>query len=94
MSMFGKKGSVRKGPKENPSFSRVLSLPNLSQLPLILQSPSPISFPFLSLYVLPLIFSHSLSLSLRTSLAAHFSLSQFFSLFRTSEQPATHSACN
>lgn len=60
-----RKGRARKGPEENPSFSRLeLNLTNLTQLPLMLQSPSLISLPFLSLYLLPLIFS----------LSAHFSM--------------------
>lgn len=63
--VFERKGRARKGPEENPSFSRLeLNLTNLAQLPLMLQSPVLISFSFLSLYLLPLIFS----------LSAHFSM--------------------
>lgn len=85
------RGGVRKGPKENPSFSRVLSLPNLTRLPLILQSPSLISFPLL---LPPFFFSICcLSSSLSQTLITHCT---FLSLSHTdtSEQPATHPGCN
>lgn len=57
---WGGKGRARKGPEENPSFSRVLTLPNLTQLPLFLPSPSLISSPFLFSFVV----SHLLFLCL------------------------------
>lgn len=84
-SVLEGKGEREKGPEENPSFSRVLNLPNLTQLPLILQSASFISSPFLSLYLPPLILSLSQIL---------ITLCTFLSLSHTSEQPATHSSCN
>lgn len=57
-----RKGARRKSPHPTP-FSRIQSLPSLTQLPLILQSPFLISFPFsLCLYSSPLIFSLSQTL--------------------------------
>lgn len=60
VSELGGEGRARKGPEENPSFSRVLTLPNLTQLPLFLPSPSLISSPFLFSFVV----SHLLFLCL------------------------------
>lgn len=78
----GLEKAQKKIPQQTP-FSRVRSLPNLSQPPLILQSPFLIFCPPLpSVFICCLSSSPSLRPS---SLSTHCT---------KSEQPATHSGCN